>query len=154
AAACLPDSDITLKATGVNSGRTLVIDVLREMGARIDLIDEREIAGEPVADIRVRYNGRLKGATIEGDQIARGIDEIPVLALGGCLCDGTFIVRGAEELKVKESDRLKAITDNLRAAGVNVKDLSDGFEIEGAASVKGLSDWNTHDDHRLSMCGH
>jgi len=153
AAACLPGSDITLKATGINPGRRLVINVLKEMGADIELEDEREASGEPIADIHIRGVKRLRGATIYSDDIASGIDEIPILALAGAMCDGLFIVRGAEELRHKESDRLAGITNNLRAAGVKIEDHEDGFQIEGTAKVPGGSPWETNDDHRLAMCG-
>jgi 3-phosphoshikimate 1-carboxyvinyltransferase len=153
AAACLPGSDILLKNVGTNPGRTLVIDALQKMGAALHFESVREVSGEPVADLRVRYNGRLRGVTIGGDVIARGIDEIPVLALAGSLCEGEFTVRGADELKHKESDRLASIIENLQSAGVSIEGTDDGFRIEGSANLPGSSFWRTYNDHRLAMTG-
>jgi 3-phosphoshikimate 1-carboxyvinyltransferase len=153
AAACLPGSDLLLKGTGINPGRTLIIEVLRQMGAEVSLEDTAEVCGEPVANIRVRFNGRLQGGTVSGERVALGIDEIPVLALAGSICDGIFTVTGAGELRHKESDRLTAIVENLRAAGVEVQELDDGFTIHGCASIKGGSPWRTYHDHRLAMTG-
>lgn len=153
AAACLPGSDLLLKSTGVNAGRRLIVDALKTMNADVQMESEAIVSGEPVADIRVRGSGRLQGATISGEVVATGIDEIPILALAGCFCEGQFTVTGADELRHKESDRLTAIVDNLRAAGVEVEELPDGFTIRGAERVRGGSLWKTFKDHRLAMCG-
>lgn len=153
AAALLPGSDITLLGVGVNKGRRLVVDVLKEMGADIELKNEIEYDGEPVADIQVRYAGTLRGVTIDGGNIAAGIDEVPALSLLGCLADGKFVVSGASELRVKESDRLSAMVANLKAAGANINELPDGYEIEGHKHLKGGSLWQTFGDHRLAMTG-
>lgn len=152
-AACLEGSDVLLTNCGVNPGRTLIVEVLKRMGADIQLQNERLISGEPVADIRVRWCGRLQGATVSGDEIASGVDEIPILAIAGALCDGPFVVEGAEELRHKESDRLEAITTNLRNAGADVADREDGFVIRGQSKLKGAAAWKTHNDHRLAMTG-
>ncbi|MDZ4835111.1 MAG: 3-phosphoshikimate 1-carboxyvinyltransferase [Candidatus Melainabacteria bacterium] len=151
AAACIPDSDLTLLSVGINPGRTLIIDVLRDMGASIDVVNEQELCGEPVADIRVRYNGRLTGVNVPEEHIATGIDEIPVLAIAGAICDGEFKVSGAEELRHKESDRISALCNNLKAAGVDVDEKSDGFIIRGQKTICGGSSWKTALDHRLAM---
>ncbi|MBX9879907.1 MAG: 3-phosphoshikimate 1-carboxyvinyltransferase [Candidatus Obscuribacterales bacterium] len=153
ASALLPGSDIKLLSVGVNKGRRLVIDVLKEMGADIQLENEMEYDGEPVADVVVRYNGRLRGVTIDGGNIAAGIDEIPALSLLGCLADGKFVVSGASELRVKESDRLSAMVANLKAAGANINEKPDGYEIEGHKHLRGASIWQTFGDHRLAMTG-
>ncbi len=151
AAALLPGSGIVLPAVGVNPGRRLIVDVLRAMGASVTLEHERTVSGEPVADIAVTFAGRLKGTTVGGDIISAGIDELPILSLAGALCDGLFSVRGAAELRVKESDRLKAIVLNLRAAGAGVTEYEDGFDIQGQAHLPGGSAWTTFGDHRLAM---
>lgn len=151
AACCVPGSDLTLRAVGVNPGRTLIIDVLRSMGASIDVVDERDLCGEPVADIRVRHNGRLTGISVPEERIATGIDEIPVLAVAGAICDGDFKVSGAEELRHKESDRISSLCDNLKAAGVDVDEKPDGFVIHGKKTIPGGSQWKTFLDHRLAM---
>jgi len=153
AAACLPGSDLLLKNVGLNPGRKLVIDVLQRMGAEIIFEDIREAYCEPVADIRVRYKGRLKGVTVSGEEVASGIDEIPILALAGCTCEGTFVVRGAEELRHKESDRLKAMVENIQDMGITVENLEDGFIIDGVPNVPGASLWRTYNDHRMAMTG-
>lgn len=153
AAALLPGSQITLRAVGINPGRRLVLDVLRSMGAEVAIDDEREISGEPVADLALSYTGRLKAATIDKSEIAAGIDEIPVLALAGALGEGLFTVRGAAELKVKESDRLSAIVANLRGLGASVTEYTDGFEIEGQKTLPGGATWRSFGDHRLAMTG-
>ncbi len=152
-AACLKNSVIVMKNCGMNPGRTLIVDVLKRMGAELELQNERVVSGEPVADIQIRCNGRLQGATISGDEVASGVDEIPILALAGALCDGRFVVEGASELRHKESDRLAAITTNLRNAGADISDREDGFEIQGRPTLAGNSAWSTHNDHRLAMTG-
>ena len=153
AAAIIPGSSITLKNVGINPGRTLILDVLSRMNADIKVIGVNSLSGEPVADIRVRYNGELSSATVTGEEIARGIDEIPILALAGALSKGELSVSGAEELRHKESDRLALIANNLRGAGAEIELREDGFTIRGGQRLKGGSDWATADDHRLAMTG-
>lgn len=153
AAACLPDSHILLRQVGLNPGRTLVLDVLMRMGADIEIVNRGDLSGEPTGDILVRGGRQLHGTTIEGDTIASGIDEIPALALAGAFCEGTFCVRDAAELRVKESDRLAATVNNLHAAGAIVRELADGFEIRGTGGLAGGSSWKSYADHRLAMTG-
>lgn len=153
AAAIIPGSSITLKNVGINPGRTLVLEVLSRMNADIKVIGVNSSSGEPVADIRVRYNGELSSATVTGEEIARGIDEIPILALAGAFSKGELSVSGAEELRHKESDRLALIANNLRDAGAEIDLREDGFTIRGNKFLKGGSKWSTADDHRLAMTG-
>jgi 3-phosphoshikimate 1-carboxyvinyltransferase len=136
AAAIIPGSDVTLKNVGINPGRTLILDVLSRMNADIKVVDVDAFAGEPVADIRVKYNGPLSSATISGEEIARGIDEIPILALAGALSKGELIVTGAEELRHKESDRLDLIVTNMKNAGADIDLLPDGFSVEKRLRVE------------------
>lgn len=153
-AGCLIDgSDILIVGVGMNPGRLLILEVLIAMGASIAIENVREFGYEPVADLRVRFNGQLAGTTVTQENIARGIDEIPILALAGALCQGEFVVSGAQELRYKESDRLKAITENLLAAGAKIKERDDGFIIEGQSRLRGGSLWKTYNDHRLAMTG-
>lgn len=152
-AALCPGSKIVLKDVGINEGRLLVRDILKRMGADITFENERTLGFEPIADIRLNFAVRLKGTTIAGSEIATGIDEIPILALCGALCQGTFTVKDAAELKHKESNRLSAIIDNLKRAGADIEGLEDGFVIHGKESLKGGSLWQTFDDHRLAMTG-
>jgi 3-phosphoshikimate 1-carboxyvinyltransferase len=153
AAACLDGSDITLESVGVSPGRTLVIDVLKRMGSNLTVMNEREVCGEKIADIRIIGENRLKGTTISGEEIAQGVDEIPILALAGAVCDGQFTVKGASELRHKESDRLALITKNFFSAGCAIEEFEDGFTITGKQTVAGGSYWATALDHRLAMAG-
>lgn len=153
AAACVPGSHVVLTDVGMNSGRTLVIDVLKEMGARVNIGNARDLCGEPVADITVEGAQKLGGATIAGARVAAGIDEIPILALAGAFCHGAFCVRDAGELRVKESDRISAIVNNLQQAGAQITEREDGFDISGSGGLQGASTWHSHGDHRLAMTG-
>jgi 3-phosphoshikimate 1-carboxyvinyltransferase len=153
AAACLPGSEILFTNLALNPGRDLVLQVLKEMGANIEIVDTRELCGEPIADILVT-GGKLNGsALIEADRLASGIDEIPVLALAAALGQGVLEVRDAAELRVKESDRLSAIVNNLRAAGADLEESSDGFVVRGKGRLPGGSEWQALDDHRMAMTG-
>ncbi len=153
AASCLPGSEIELTGVGINPGRRLVIDALARMGADIEERNQRVICQEPVADLLVRGSGRLSGTTITAEEVSSGIDEIPALAVAGSLCQGQFEVTGASELRVKESDRIKALVENLRAAGAAVQELPDGLKIEGSPLLTGGSLWQSYQDHRLAMAG-
>jgi 3-phosphoshikimate 1-carboxyvinyltransferase len=153
AAACLPGSNVVLTDVGMNSGRTLVIDVLREMGASVIVDRQQEVCGEPVARISVRGTASLRGVTIAGPRVAAGIDELPILALAGPFCKGTLSVRDAHELRVKESDRIAAIAQNLQPAGAQIRQCEDGFDIVGSGGLAGGSPWNSGGDHRLAMTG-
>ncbi|MBI4532654.1 MAG: 3-phosphoshikimate 1-carboxyvinyltransferase [Candidatus Melainabacteria bacterium] len=153
AASLLPQSKVLLQNVGVNPGRCLVLDILKKMGANLTLENVKEIAGEPVADIAISWAGQLVGTTIDGANIATGIDEIPILSLAGALCKGVFSVRGASELKIKESNRLTAMVSNLRLAGAKIREYPDGFEIEGSPKLPGGSPWLSFSDHRIAMTG-
>lgn len=157
AAAILPGSELLLKNVGINPGRTLVLDTLRRMGASISAQNEREVCGEPVCDLFVqsRAEHRLQGVKIEASQVPSGIDELPALALAFAFAEGTSLVEGALELKQKESDRLRLLTENLSNAGALVVSTEDGFVIEGrgGANMKGGGLWSTALDHRLAMLG-
>lgn len=151
AAACLEGSDITLPNVGVNLTRRAFIDVLRNLGAKIELSDEREISNEPVATIRVRGGMPHTGQTlvISGESIANLIDEIPILAVVATQLDGGLEVRDASELRVKESDRITAICENLRRMNAKVDELSDGFRVY-RCDLRG-SKIETYGDHRIAM---
>jgi 3-phosphoshikimate 1-carboxyvinyltransferase len=149
-AACIvPGSDLTIRNVGVNPTRTGIIDVLNEMGADISLENGREQAGEPVADVRVRYR-RLRAAQVAGAMIPRTIDEIPVLSVAASYAEGTTFIRDAAELRVKESDRIATMAAELRKMGVSVKELADGMEISGRDSLSGAV-CESHGDHRIAM---
>lgn len=119
------------------------------MGADINQENQRVVAGEPVADLRVRY-GQLKGCEIAGDLIPRLIDEIPILAVAAVFAQGTTVIRDAAELRVKESDRISVMASQLNLMGAKVSELADGLEISGGTPLVG-TDVDSHTDHRITM---
>ncbi|MEC7815683.1 MAG: bifunctional prephenate dehydrogenase/3-phosphoshikimate 1-carboxyvinyltransferase [Pseudomonadota bacterium] len=149
AASIAPGSDLTLRHVGMNPTRTGVINILRQMGANIEVLDERVIGGEPVADLRVR-SAELKGIDIPEDQVPLAIDEFPVLFIAATCAKGRTVLRGAEELRVKESDRIQVMADGLAALGVKTTVTPDGIIIEGGQSI-GSGTVESHGDHRISM---
>lgn len=152
AAAIVPGSDVLIKAAGVNPTRTGLIDIMQEMGADIVLENRRSEGGEPVADIRVRP-APLKGVEVRGDISGRAIDELPLVALLGAFASGDTVVRGAAELKVKESDRIAGLAANLAAAGVQIEPTDDGFKVHGSDGVTGGGLFKSMGDHRMAMLG-
>lgn len=148
AAAIAPGSDVTLTHVGINPTRDGVINILRLMGADISLSNQREVGGEPVADIRVKY-APLKGIRIPEDQVPLAIDEFPALFVAAACAEGTTILTGAEELRVKESDRIQVMVDGLTTLGVKAKPTPDGIIIEGGPI--GGGEVESHDDHRIAM---
>ncbi len=149
AAAIVPNSEITVKNVGVNPTRTGIIDVLEAMGADMMVENERMWGGEPVADITVR-SSKLKGTTIGGALIPRLIDELPVLAVAAAFAEGTTVICDAQELKVKETNRIAAVTAELQRAGVDIEETEDGMVIRGGKPVHGAA-FETYDDHRMAM---
>ena len=133
----------------MNPTRTGCLDVLRKMGADMEMINREEVSGEPVADIVVR-SGRLKGVEISGEMIPRLIDEIPILAVAASLAEGKTVVRDAKELRVKETDRIAAIVQELRKFGVAVEEYEDGFSIAGRDRLSG-GGFQSYGDHRMAM---
>lgn len=151
AALIVPGSEITLTGVGINPRRTGLIDTLRDMGARIECRNEREIAGEPVADIHVRAS-RLAGVGVPPSRAPSMIDEYPVLAVAAAAAEGTTEMHGIAELRVKESDRLAAITRGLAACGVSVEAGEDSLVVHGTGGVMpGGGMIATHLDHRIAM---
>jgi 3-phosphoshikimate 1-carboxyvinyltransferase len=149
AGAIVPGSDLVVENVGVNPTRTGILEALALMGADIQLENQREVAGEPVADIRVRSGG-LKSCTIAGDIIPRLIDEIPILAVAAAFAEGTTIIRDAEELRVKESDRITVMAQQLNKMGAKITELPDGMEITGGTPLVG-AEVDSHTDHRIAM---
>ncbi|MBS9391860.1 MAG: 3-phosphoshikimate 1-carboxyvinyltransferase [Dolichospermum sp. LBC05a] len=149
AGAIVPGSDLVVENVGVNPTRTGILEALELMGADIQLENQREVAGEPVADIRVRSGG-LKSCTIAGDIIPRLIDEIPILAVAAAFAEGTTIIRDAEELRVKESDRITVMAQQLNKMGAKITELPDGMEITGGTPLVG-AEVDSHTDHRIAM---
>lgn len=148
AASIAEGSDLTLEHVGINPTRTGVIDILKLMGADITLENQREVGGEPVADIRVR-SAQLKGIDIPEDLVPLAIDEFPVLFVAAANAEGRTVLRGAEELRVKESDRIQVMADGLLALGVKCEPTPDGIIIDGG-SYGGGEVWS-HGDHRIAM---
>ena len=147
-AAISPGSDLTLVEVGINPTRDGIVTILRQMGAQIDLLNERQLGGEPVADLRVR-GSRLKGVHIGKELVASAIDEFPVLFVAAAFAEGETVVTGAEELRVKESDRIQTMCDGLRALGISAIATPDGMRICGGRMHGGVVD--SHGDHRIAM---
>jgi 3-phosphoshikimate 1-carboxyvinyltransferase len=150
AGAIVPGSELVVENVGVNPTRTGILEALEMMGADIELQNQREAAGEPVADILVRSSDQLRGCTIAGDLIPRLIDEIPILAVAAIFASGTTIIRDAAELRVKESDRLAATAAELNRMGAKISELPDGLEITGGTPLVG-ADVDSYTDHRIAM---
>jgi len=149
AASIAPGSDLVLEQVGVNPTRTGVIDILRLMGADIRLENERMEGGEPVADLHVR-SAPLHGIDIPLDLVPLAIDEFPVLFIAAVAARGRTVLRGAEELRVKESDRIQVMADGLACLGVSAQPTHDGMIIEGGQAIGG-GQINSHGDHRIAM---
>ncbi|MCP5266165.1 MAG: 3-phosphoshikimate 1-carboxyvinyltransferase [Burkholderiaceae bacterium] len=154
AATIAPGSDLILEHVGVNPTRTGILDILRLMGADITLVDEREVGGEPVADLRVRA-ARLRGIDVPRELVPLAIDEFPVLFVAAACAAGRTVVTGAEELRVKESDRIAVMETGLRALGVDARATPDGMVIDGrgdlAAPAFSGGRVDSHGDHRIAM---
>ncbi|HNP80798.1 MAG TPA: 3-phosphoshikimate 1-carboxyvinyltransferase [Nitrospira sp.] len=154
-ASIVPDSDVTVLSVGMNPTRTGLLDILRQMGAHIEVLNPREEAGEPVADLRVR-SMPLRGVQIGPEQIPQTIDEFPILCVAAAVADGETVITGAEELRVKESDRIATMAAELRAMGARIEERPDGMVIQGLGR-KGANGTLTgatcasHGDHRVAM---
>jgi 3-phosphoshikimate 1-carboxyvinyltransferase len=149
AGAITPNSELTITNVGINPTRTGILEALQMMNADITIINEREAAGEPVADLVVKTS-KLKGCTIEGDIIPRLIDEIPILAVAACFAEGITRIKDAAELRVKESDRLAVMATELGKMGARITEFADGMEIIGGTSLQGV-DTDSYTDHRIAM---
>jgi len=149
AALLLADSEIALEGIGVNPTRTGLLDVLAAMGADIVLANDHEQGGEPVADVMARSSA-LRGTEIGGDTVVRMIDEFPILAIAATQAHGRTVVRDARELRVKETDRIATVVEELRKMGANIKARDDGFVVEGLTPLHGAK-VDSHGDHRLGM---
>ena len=149
AGAIAPGSELVITNVGVNPTRTGILEVLAMMEADISQENKRLVAGEPVADLRVKHS-KLKACTIGGDLIPRLIDEIPILAVAATLAEGTTVIKDAAELRVKESDRLAVMASELTKMGAKVTELPDGLEITGGQTLKG-AEMDSYTDHRIAM---
>jgi 3-phosphoshikimate 1-carboxyvinyltransferase len=150
AALCVPGSQLRLRGVATNRLRTTAFEVLRRMGARIAVEPGADEAGEPCGDLVVEH-GALRGTTVAPDEVPGAIDELPILAVAAAFAEGETVVRGAAELRVKESDRIAAL-EQLRALGVDFTARPDGFVVRGDPSARLASATiATHGDHRIAM---
>ncbi|NPA53312.1 MAG: 3-phosphoshikimate 1-carboxyvinyltransferase [Aquificae bacterium] len=150
AAAIVPDSEILLKDVLVNPTRDGFYRKLKEMGAEVFYINEKEKVGEKIADILVKYSPDMKGIKITKEDVPSMVDEIPLLAIVATQAEGETVITGAEELRVKESDRIKAVVENFKRIGVKVEELEDGMIIKGKQKIKG-GIIDSYHDHRIAM---
>ncbi|MBU0501924.1 MAG: 3-phosphoshikimate 1-carboxyvinyltransferase [Candidatus Margulisbacteria bacterium] len=151
AALLTPSSELTIHNVGLNPTRTGIIDVLHRMGATFEVFDEQIISGEPKGNVKCKMkNEKLKGIKISGEIIPRIIDEFPIIAVAATQAEGITEIRGARELRVKESDRIKTIASELRKMGAKIKELDDGMIIEGPVKLHGTK-VKSYGDHRIAM---
>jgi 3-phosphoshikimate 1-carboxyvinyltransferase len=152
AAAIVPGSSITVHGVGLNPRRTGILDVLERMGARVAIYNRRPIGGEPAGDVEVRASD-LVGTTIAGDEVPSLIDELPILAVAACHAHGDTVVRGAGELRAKESNRIEAVVEELRRVGGHIRATDDGFLVRGVPARLRGGVVDARGDHRLAMVG-
>ena len=144
-----PGSEIMVKNVGLNPLRTGVLDILREMGADISVENRRECCGEPVGDLIARH-GALRAVRVEGESVSRAIDELPVISVAACFAEGETVISGAGELRVKETDRISAMTGELSKLGADIRETPDGMIIKGADKLRGAR-CESRGDHRVAM---
>lgn len=149
-ATIVPDSEVIIKNVGLNETRIGILEVLEKMNGNFEIINKRKSNGEIVGDLVIRYTNNLVGTTIDSDLIPRLIDEIPIISIMATQAEGETIIKDAKELKVKESNRIKAMVDNLKKMGADIEELEDGMIIKGKTKLKG-SYINTFNDHRIAM---
>jgi 3-phosphoshikimate 1-carboxyvinyltransferase len=149
AATMVAGSDVMLETVGLNPGRRGIVDFLVQTGAAIEVLQEQTLGSEPAADLRIR-SAALRGGAIRGDQIPQFVDEIPILAVLATQSEEGMEIRDASELRVKESDRIRSVVDNLRAMGARVEEFEDGFVVPGRQALNGTH-IATYDDHRIAM---
>ena len=151
ASAIVPNSEIIIKNVGINPTRTGILDIFRQAEIKFELLNERKISNELCADIKVCYTEDIKPFKIEGDIIPRLIDELPVIAVLASQAEGETIVRNAEDLRNKESDRIKCLVNELTKIGVNIEETRDGFIVRGKKELSGGAELESYHDHRLAM---
>jgi len=150
----VPNSDLLLRRVGVNPTRTGILEVLHRMGAKVEVLDEEIVSGEPRANILIRNAEcgmrNLKGMEIGGELIPKVIDEIPIIAVLATQTEGKTIIKDAKELRVKESDRIKTISTELKKMGAKIEEKEDGMVIHGPTKLKGAK-VQSYGDHRVAM---
>ena len=152
AAAIVPGSSMTVHGVGLNPRRAGLLDVLERMGAHLAIYNRRSIGGEPAGDVEVRSSD-LVGATVSAEEVPSLIDELPILAVAACHARGETVVRGAEELRAKETDRIEAVVEELRRVGAHIRATRDGFRIKGVPARLRGGAVDSRGDHRLAMLG-
>ncbi len=145
----VPDSEVLIKGVGINPTRIGLLEALKDMGGKIELLNKDEQAAEPVADILVK-SSVLKGINVSPETVPRMIDEFPILCIAAALAEGTTTIRGAKELRVKETDRIRSMSDGLRSMGVEVEEFEDGMQIVGREKLTGAK-CQSFGDHRTAM---
>lgn len=150
AALLIPGSEVMLRNVGINPTRTGLIDVLRSMGGHIEIEDVRSVSGEPVADIVCKGRSGLKAVTVTAEMLPSLIDEFPILCIAAACAEGRTTIRGAEELRLKESDRIRAMASELSKMGVELDEFPDGISITGTAALR-PAEVHSHGDHRIAM---
>ncbi len=150
AAALHPHGELLINEVGINPTRTGIIDVLKKMGAAVKILNIRNCNGEPVADLYIQGGSSLKGIEIDEEMIPRLIDEIPVIAVAALFAEGETVIKGAAELRLKETDRLRVLTVELKKMGAVIEELPDGLVIKGKARLSGAR-CSSHGDHRIAM---
>ncbi len=150
AALIVPGSEITITNVGLNPTRIGFLSILRHMGASISIENERTVGGEPIGDLTVRHSDLRSNISVTGEIIPNVIDELPILSIAAAFASGTFEVRGAQDLRNKETDRIQAVCTNLRKLGLTVEEYPDGFAFESKKDLLS-SDFDSFDDHRIAM---
>ena len=148
----VPGSDVTVHGVGLNPRRTGLLDVLERMGARVAVYNRRPIGGEPAGDVQLRAS-ELVGATVAAGEVPSLVDELPLLALAACHARGETVVTGAAELRLKESDRIEGVVEELRRIGAHIRATPDGFRIRGVPARLRGGTFDARGDHRLAMVG-
>ena len=145
----IPGSEVLIKNVGINPLRTGIIDILKNMGGDIEIVNQRDANGEPIGDIIARHSS-LKATEIGGDVIPRAIDELPIAAVAASYAEGNTLIKDAGELRVKETDRIHAMATELSKMGVHVEEFKEGMSIQGTENITGAacSSWG---DHRIAM---
>ncbi len=150
AGSIIPNSEITIENVGLNPTRTGILEVMKQMNANVELLNVHDVAGEPVGEIKVAYSNQLKSFSLNGEIMPRLVDEVPILTVAACFCDGVTKITGAKELRVKETDRLSVISRQLTRMGAKIEEHEDGLTIFGGHQLNGcLLDSET--DHRIAM---
>ncbi len=150
AASIVPNSEILIKNVGLNPTRTGILNVMDSMGCNYEILDKATVAGEPIGSVKVKTANNLKSFTIEGDVLPKLIDEIPILTVAACFCNGVSEIKDAKELRVKETDRLKVMARQLRKFGAKISEKEDGLIINGQSKFNS-AEVDSETDHRVSM---